>query len=396
MSRTPTTRLVAGREISERLGSRALRITTAIMTVLVVAGVAIPGLIRTPARPTALGLVGRPAQALAPALATTASLAKVKLKLSDVTSARLARTQVRRGTLDVALTVGTNRVAAEVRQTLSPTIGSLLAATLDAAHQRQVLGRAGVSARTILSAQTPVPLATVAIEPAPSHKAARDIAALAAGLLLYLTVAMYGNAVATGVAQEKTSRTAEVLLAAVRPRQLLIGKVIGIGVCGLAQLAVPVIAGLIANAVLHSAQIPSTVWLLLPSSLLWFALGYALYAFGFAAAGATVARQEEVQFATAPFAFPLVAGYLLVYAVIGSPHATWIRVLSFVPPLAPSLMPARIAIGGVAWWEMALDVVIMLIAVWGMIRLAGRIYADALVRSGARLSWRAALKLPGR
>jgi ABC-2 type transport system permease protein len=183
-----------------------------------------------------------------------------------------------------------------------------------------------------------------------------------------------------------------VLLAAVRPRQLLAGKVIGIGLCGLGQLAIAAIAGLIANAAVHSAQIPSTIWLLLPASLLWFALGYALYAFGYAAAGAIVARQEEVQFATAPFGFPLVAGYLLVYALIGSPHATWIRVLFFFQPLAPSLMPARIAIGDIVWWELALGVLIMLIAIYGMVRLAARIYTGALVRGGARLSWRAALR----
>jgi ABC-2 type transport system permease protein len=280
-----------------------------------------------------------------------------------------------------------------VSQSVSPTTRALLAATVDAAHQRHVLGQAGVPLSTVLAAQTPVPLRTVVIRPPPPHKAARDIAALAAGFLLYLAVGIYGGAVATGAAQEKSSRTAEVLLAAVRPRQLLAGKVIGIGLCGLGQLAIPVVAGLIANAAVHSAQIPSTIWLLLPPSLLWFALGYAFYSFGFAAAGATVARQEEVQFATAPLAAPLIAGYLLVYAVIASPNATWIHLLSYLPPLAPTLMPARLAIGGVAWWETPLDVLIMLIAVYGMIRLAARVYTGALVRGGARLSWRAALRL---
>ena len=168
---------------------------------------------------------------------------------------------------------------------------------------------------------------------------------------------------------------------------------LGIGLCGLGQLAIPATAGLIANALVHSATIPSTVWVLLPAALLWFALGYALYAFAFAAAGALVARQEEVQFATGPLAFPLIAGYLLVYAVIGSPHATWLKVLSFLPPLAPSMMPARIAVGGVAWWEVVLAVALMLVSIYGMVRLAAGIYRAALVRGGARLSWRAALRL---
>jgi len=393
MKRTPSTRLVAGREISERIGSRTLRITTAIMALLVVAGVVIPGLVSGREGPTAVGLVGARAQTLAPALRLTASSARVKIAVADVSSAAAARSQVKNGSLDIALSIGPRSASAEVAQNLSATNRALLAATIDAAHRQRVLAQAGVPLATVLAAQAPVPLATVAIQPAPAHEAARDVAAIAAGFLLYLTVAIYGGAVATGVAQEKTSRTAEVLLASVRPRQLLAGKVIGIGLCGLGQLAVAAIAGLIANAVVHSAQIPSTIWLLLPASLLWFALGYALYSFGYAAAGALVARQEEVQFATAPFGFPLVAGYLLVYAAIASPHSTWIRVASFLPPLAPSLMPARIAIGGVPWWEIALDALVTLIAVYGMILLATRIYTGALVHGGPRIGWRAALKL---
>ena len=393
MSRPATTRLIATREITERIGSRALRITTVIMAVLVVAGVVIPSLVRGAAAPTRVGLVGAPAQSLASTLRLTATLAKEKIRVTDIASPRVARAEVRNGSLDVAVSLGAHGATAVVTQSLSPTTQALLAASIDAAHQRRVLSQAGVSPATIRSAQTPVPFTAEAIEPAPSHKAARYVAAITAGFLLYLILVLYGNAVATGVAQEKTTRTAEVLLAAVRPRQLLAGKVIGIGLCGLGQLAVVVVAGLIANAVVHSAQIPSTIWLLLPSILLWFALGYALYGFGYAAAGALVARPEEVQFVTAPLAFPLLAGYLLVYAAIASPHSIWITIASFLPPLAPSLMPARIALGGVAWWEVPLDILIMLTAIYATIRLAARIYGRALVRSGAKLSWRAALRL---
>jgi ABC-2 type transport system permease protein len=209
-----------------------------------------------------------------------------------------------------------------------------------------------------------------------------------------VSLGIYGSAVASGVAQEKTSRIAEVLLAAVRPGQLLAGKVVGIGVCGVGQLGIAVVAGLLANPAVQSATIPSTVWVLLPAILLWFALGYALYSFAYAAAGAMVARQEEVQFVSLPITLPIVAGFLLTYAAIASPDAWWIRLLSFLPPLAPILMPARLALGTVATWEMPVDVVIMVVAVYGTVRLAARIYAPALlVRGGTRLGWRAALRL---
>jgi ABC-2 type transport system permease protein len=127
--------------------------------------------------------------------------------------------------------------------------------------------------------------------------------------------------------------------------------------------------------------------------LTWFALGYAFYAFAYAMAGTLVGRQEDVQFVSLPITLPIVAGFLLTYVAIATPDAWWIRLLSFLPPWAPILMPARLALGSVAAWEMPLAVLIMLAAIYGMARLAARIYAPALVRSGARLSWRAALRL---
>jgi len=104
----------------------------------------------------------------------------------------------------------------------------------------------------------------------------------------------------------------------------------------------------IANALAQSSAVPSEVWVLLPAILLWFALGYLLHAFGFAAAGAMVARQEEVQSVSAPFTVFLIGGYLLTYASIASPDASWVRIVSYRPPLMPVMMPARIALGHLA------------------------------------------------
>jgi ABC-2 type transport system permease protein len=393
MKRIPTTRLVMKRELTERLQGRLTWIMTALTTLGVVALIVVPALVRQPAKPTVVGLMGSSAQALGPALQRSATEAKVKLRIVNVASSEAARSGVKDGTLDVALSVGARSAVSEVKATLSPTMRALLQSTLDEAHLQQALREAGVPLSSVLRALTPVPFSTMALQPPPPDRAARSVAALAAGLLLYVSLGIYGAAVANGVAQEKTSRTAEVLLAAVRPRQLMTGKVVGIGLVGLGQLAIAVTGGLIANAAVHRTEIPSTVWLLLPAILLFFVLGFAFYSFAFAATAATVARQEEVQFATLPIGLPIIAGFLLTYAAIASPSAWWIRLLSFLPPLTPILMPARIALGHVSSWEVILAVLIMLASIYGMARLAARIYAGAIVRGGARLSWRAALRL---
>jgi ABC-2 type transport system permease protein len=393
VKRIPTTRLVIEREIRERLQGRLTWVLTAVTALGVVLLIVIPALVHGSGGSTTIGLVGGRAQGLRPTLEATATTARVRINLVDVPSTAVAQEEVKRGSLDVALTVAPASAVAEVKENLSPTIAALLRSTLTEAHLHDVLGGAGVPEGTIKAALTPVTLSTSAISPQPPDQSARRVAALVAGILLYISLGVYVAAVANGVAQEKTSRTAEVLLGAVRPRQLLAGKVVGIGLIGLVQLGIVVIAGLIANAAVQGVKIPHTVWVLLPSSLLFFLLGYAFYAFAMAAAGALVARQEEVQLMTLPLALPVIAGYLLVFAAIASPTAWWIQLLSFFPPLTPVVMPARIALGHVAAWEIVLAVLVMLGSTAAVARVAARIYAAGLVRGGARPSWRTALRL---
>jgi ABC-2 type transport system permease protein len=405
-------RLIAGREISERLGGRATWILTGITTVGAVALIVGPTLFSMPTKPYAVGLVGPSAQALAPTLVAAARVSGVDMTTVNVSDDATARSELTpkqtsglgsgggplsslRGgsaTLDVALRLDTGSATIEFYQTVSPTLGAVLRAVVEEVHQRDVLTQAGVSPSVVGASQQPEAISTVTLKTAPSDLAGRRIAALAAGILLFFTLGIFGTAVASGVAQEKTSRTAEVLLAALTPRDLMTGKVIGIGLVGFAQMAVTIGAALLANAIVQSSLVPSEVWVLLPAILLWFVLGYTLFAFGYAAAGAMVARQEEVQSVSAPFTVFLVGGYLLMYATIASPDAPWVRVLSFVPPLMPALMPARLALGQVAIWEMPLAILIMLASIYGMARLAGRVYATSLVRGGPRLSWTAALR----
>jgi ABC-2 type transport system permease protein len=411
LSRVTTVRLVAGREITERLRGRATWILTGITAVVAVLLIVGPTVLRPPARPSVVGLVGPSAQALAPGIAATAKAVGVDLTIMNVADDSTAQSELTpkqssgRGsgrvaglfssgtaTLDAALKLDTASATIEFYQTASPALTAVLRAVVQQAHQRDVLTQAGLPASAVAAAQQPEPISIVTLQPAPSDLAGRSIAALAAGILLYISVGIFGNAVASGVAQEKTSRTAEVLLGAVTPSELMTGKVVGIGLVGFGQMAITIGAALLANAVVKSSSVPSAVWVLLPAILLWFVLGYTLYAFGFAAAGAMVARQEEVQSVSAPFTVFLVGGFLLTYALIASPDAPWVRIVSYLPPLMPVMMPARLALGHVAIWEMPLAVLIMLGSIYWVARFAGRIYATSLVRAGARLSWRAALR----
>jgi ABC-2 type transport system permease protein len=398
MSRSATIRLIAWREISERLQGRFTRVMTVLTVVLVVAGIAVPSLIKSSGNsgPTHIALVGPEAQALAPGLQRTAQAAKLKLKLSDLPDNRgLVVSELNSGRLDVAMGFHLASLEAVVKTSLDPTVRAVIQAAIDDAHIRSSLKQAGIAVDKVLPALEPVAITVAMTQPptptSPDHTA-RVVAAIVAALLMYVSLGLYGQAVAAGVAQEKTSRTAEVLLAAVRPRELLAGKVLGIGLTGLGQLAIAATAGLIANAGIHSAKIPASIWGLLPGFLVCFFAGFMLYALAYAAAGALVARQEEVQSAIVPIAMPLLIGYLLVYAAVAHPDAGWVKVASFLPPLTATLMPARIALGHVPWWQLVLAAVIMAASIYAMVRVAARVYERSLLRGGGRVSWRAALR----
>jgi ABC-2 type transport system permease protein len=385
-------RLVAIREIQERLRGRIIWVTTALITVLVVAAIVVPAVLHQPPKPIVVGLVGRPAQRLSSALKQTAASADVNVKTMALASPSQARREVREGKVDAAVVLAGPGLTVTVQQDLSSQLRVVLEVTATRAQQVGILAEARVPPAVITHSLAPASVRTKVLNPPTPDRTGRAFAAAAAGILLYVALLANGGSLAASAAQEKTSRIAEVLLSVLRPSQLLTGKVIGVGLCGLGQLTVVVVAGLLANAAVGSSEVPSTLWALLPATLLWFLLGFALYGLALAAAGSLVARQEDVQAVTMPFTIMLVGAYLLTYAAVADPTAAWVRPLSFLPPLAPILMPVRIALGHVGWWEVLVASLLMLAAIAGMARLAGRIYASSLITSGPRIRWRAALR----
>ena len=385
-------RLVAIREIQERLRGRIIWVTTALITVLVVAAIVVPAVLHQPPKPIVVGLVGRPAQSLSSALKQTAASADVNVKTMALASPSQARRELREGKVDAAVVLAGPGLTVTVQQDLSSQLRVVLEVTATRAQQVGILAEARVPPAVITHSLAPASVRTKVLNPPTPDRTGRAFAAVAAGILLYVALLANGGSLAASAAQEKTSRIAEVLLSVLRPSQLLTGKVIGVGLCGLGQLTVVVVTGLLANAAVGSSLVPSTLWALLPATLLWFLLGFALYGLALAAAGSLVARQEDVQAVTMPFTIMLVGAYLLTYAAVADPTAAWVRPLSFLPPLAPILMPVRIALGHVGWWEVLVASLLMLAAIAGMARLAGRIYASSLITSGPRIRWRAALR----
>ena len=129
--------------------------------------------------------------------------------------------------------------------------------------------------------------------------------------------------------------------------------------------------------------------------LAWFVLGFGLYSCAFAVAGALVPRQEEIQSVTAPLTILILASFFLSFGALDDPGSTLARVLSFVPPSAPMVMPVRMIAGDVAPWEVVVSVLLTLAFAVGLIALAARVYGAAVLRTGSRVTLRAVWRATG-
>ena len=195
----------------------------------------------------------------------------------------------------------------------------------------------------------PVPeLTTQTLQPADAARTDAATAVAYIGSLLLLTsLAIYGQWVLAGVVEEKNNRVVELILSTVRPRHLLAGKVIGIGLLGIAQLAL--VAGLAATLLAAGvfdapASLGGSLALVVP----WFALGFALYAVAYAAAGALASRQQDANSAGQTVTYTLLAAYFIGYiALSADADGILANVLTVFPLTAPLVLPARSALVGV-------------------------------------------------
>lgn len=386
-------RLVAGREIRTRLTSKAFLWTTVALVAAVVLGGVVVGLVsnRTP-EPQAVGLVPGAADAGAP-LVATADAAGVPVETREVADADAGEGLVAAGELDLVVTATsplTVVVQESVPEPLEPVLASL-AQQLALADAVTDLG--GDPAEVAVQVAGAAPEVS-ALQQAPEVDGAQIAAGYLAGILLFIGLMTAGQIVAQGVVEEKTSRVVELLLATLRPTHLMAGKVLGIGVIGLGQVALVVLAGggtALAFGLLDSSTLDlgaTAAW-----ALIWFVIGFAMYALLLGALSALVSRQEDVGAVIGPVIWLMIVPYMIAISITPwDPDNALVRWLSFVPFCAPMIMPVRVALGAVETWEILVAVALSLALVPVLVWFAGRVYANAVLHSGGRMRLKDALR----
>ncbi len=384
--------LVMKRELNTRLRTRSFVIGTVVMLVLLLGYVGFQTSLAGAADENTVGLTGQ-ATGIARQLQVEAAQSGRQISTVTVTDPAEGRKKVEDGDLD-ALVSGS---AAKLTATYQSSLDDQLRKVLDQVAQQQVLDGVLSSAQLepadVMAQVDGTHVQDDPISPEPADHTQRLIIGLIVAFLLYISIITYGMMVAQGVVEEKSSRVVEILLASVRPWQLLLGKVIGLGLVGLTQLVILATAGLVAASVTGVFTLSGFATGTLLWGLLWYLLGFLLYATIYGALGSLVSRQEDTQSVVTPLNIILIVGFISgINLLLQDPSGTGVKVLSLIPLLSPILMPARISTGAAAGWEIALSLGLTVALVALLTWLGGKIYGNSVLRIGSRIKLSEALR----
>ena len=382
--------LVARREMNERGRSPAFRASVLLMMAAVAAMLILPTLFKPGVKD--VGLTGPAPPALAATIGQQARAEGTTARIHRYASLAAGERAVRQGHLDVLLT-SARRL--EWKGQEDQQLKAIVTTAIQLVTVRERATAAGISPAALAALLAPVPVTSVELGAVAGRSPGDETAVVVMTGVLFFCISVFGAMVLNGVLEEKASRVVEVLLARIPARTLLAGKIVGIGLLGLAQIGAIVLAALVAVTTVRSIDVPAVRGTVLAWVLIWFVLGYALYATAYGALGSLGSRAEDAQSVAGPVTAVLVVGYFAVFAMIAQPTSTLARAVSFFPLTAPMAMPGRIAMGATAWWEPVAAAFLTLAATAGLVLLAGRIYTSAILHSGPALSlkdaWRTSI-----
>ena len=253
------------------------------------------------------------------------------------------------------------------------------------------LGQIGMSHEQVSSLLKPVTIDSVRIEKGKegASAAAVFVTAYVMVVLLYTVVLIYGVSVMRSIIDEKSSRIMEVLLASVRARDLMAGKILGVGAVGLTQIVIwmAIAAGFAFFG--RSMAGPAVQEVRLPLSSIvffgvFFVLGYFLYSTMYAAVGAMVNTDQEAQQVQWFAMLPIILAFVMLFPVLQHPTAPFAVWLSLVPFFAPILMLVRVLVAQPPVWQLALCLVLMVATIYGLLLLTSRIYRVGILMYGKR------------
>lgn len=390
-------RLVAGREIREQVRGRALWVSTGIFVLAIALAIVLPAELKSGRPIFHVALVSPPAAGVASAIegagrAVGANI--VVVPVSNDAAGRAALVAKGQARADVAV-LGGPSPSVVVDQAFASGSTSKKALVVDAVARQVSVARA-IDASGLPTAQAralaaPVPLPIGHLRPAPISKGPRA-AALASAILFFILVQRYGFGLLMGVIHEKSGRVVEILLTAVRPIELLAGKVAGSGLVVLVQAALFTLVALGSAEAVGSQVLSASGAGTIAVSFVWIVIGFFFYAMLFTAGGSLASKPEDAQSVALPLQLPLFVGYFLAFSALGSGSVNVaVRILAYLPPTAPLDMPVLNAAGGAGPLEVAISMLLCVAGIAVVGWLGARVFSRSILHTGRRLKAREVL-----
>ncbi|HEX3787045.1 MAG TPA: ABC transporter permease [Pseudonocardiaceae bacterium] len=388
--------LVARREISGRVLTRSVVLGTAALVVLLAGYLILQGAVFDRSSTTRIGLVGQ-AIGLETGLESDAQALGIAVNLSQVSTVTEGTDQVRDGQLDVLVSGAIDTLQVTVADHLDDRLRVALNSLVRNQALDAQLAEAGIRPSDVDGVLAKAGIRQVIQLQASDPQRTRHLAVgLVMVILLGCSLAGFGILAVRGVVEDKVGGVVEGLLAVVRPAQLFAGRLIGLGLVGLAQLLGVGLIGLLVAVVTGVAGTvggAGAILGVLGIGLAWFALGFGLYATVLVAVASLISRPEDVGRVSTPVAVVGVVVFVLgVALLVRSPGGMVTAVLSVLPPFAPVLLPGRLALGAVPGWQLGLAVPLMVLSIGALGWVSARIYRNSLLRDESPVRLRDVLR----
>jgi ABC-2 type transport system permease protein len=284
-----------------------------------------------------------------------------------------------------AASIERGRVEYRAASETGPELHEILSSHLNNALLRQRLEERGLPPDVIAEAQKPVKIEAARLD----EKATGGlVTSLVFFIFLYATLIQYGFMNLRGVIEEKSNRIVEIVISSVRPTELMLGKIVGIGLVGLTQYAIWMLLAmnlsLLTALGAPASMIPTIPLSTLAYFVLFFILGYFFYASIYTAIGAPFNTDQEAQQLAMIPTMMIVSVWAFWGLIVNSPNSTIATVLSMIPPLTPMAMFFRVTLAPVPGWQVALATAIMLASIVGVAWFAGKIYRVGILMYGKK------------
>lgn len=383
------TALVLRRNLLESLRSKTYKVITGVLVLISIGVVVLPQVFGEDETSYTLATVGEVPADVRSLLAAAAEGGDFTVEYESVADTDELRRVVQEGDATAGLTE--DRLYTSTLGT--GTFPVLVSQAVVAVETRDRLSEAGLTAAEIAEVQS-----VTAPEQVPVGRVDDEDRAgvgFAVGIVLYIALTFAGSAIATAVAMEKSTRISEVLLAVLRPSQIVVGTVAAVGIATILQLLLLVAPLAVAVQVTDDLGLPLTATWDIGLAVVWFVLGFAVFAFMFAASAAMVDKITEANAEVVPVSIVLLVGYMLgVTVVANDPTSPWSAAISMFPFSAPVAMPIRWASGEVPVYQLLVAMVLTALTAALLVAASATVYRRALLVTGRRVRLRELVREP--